>query len=377
MSTDLGIVFCTDGVIVKLGKDYRCFLEDRAVLDVSTPELGKAVLTVEDGEVTLSPSKKTVRGLHKLTEFPRLVSSNSLGPFGGWFYDVTPNKTGYLWSLATKDASDLIPRIYRDGTVDRGKGTHRPSGVEKTKAKAHAAAWEEMGADPAKDGRAMLLQIHKYLDATRAVGKDAEELLDALYLFLTEGGHDKAAEPAGRLWYPAPPETKAAQPESSPPPESEEDELLWMSRQGDTMESPRVLPGEFGNYTKQSARLLQLENGAESLTYLCRWQFSNNQWVVGLAEGRRALLLSRSWTESGSVVGSVIPVPREYTREVPLHPSALVMSSASECYDTVRKWLEELRREVRTWPYQECATVAWNFDYFAERLSCKKAPASK
>jgi hypothetical protein len=371
VNTDLGIVFCTDGVIVKLGKDYRCFLEDRAVLDVSTPELGKAILTVEDGEVTLSPSKKTVRGLHKLTEFPRPVSSSSLGPFGGWFYDVKPNKTGYLWSLA-KDASGRIPRVYRDGTVDRGEGAQRPSGVEKTKAKAHAAAWEEMGADPAKDGRAMLLQMHKYLDANHAVGKDAEELLDVLYLFLTEGGHDKAAEPTRRLWHPAPPETKAAQPESSPPPKSEEDDLLWMSLPGDTTGSPRVLPGEFGNYTKKSARLLQLENGAESLTYLCRWQFSNDQWAVGLAEGRRALLLSRSWTESGSVVGSVIPVPREYTREVPLHPSALVMSSASECYDTVRKWLEELRREVRTWPQ-----VAWDFDYFAERLSCKKAPASK
>lgn len=357
MSERLDVELLESGdVVVTLGGKYRCVLCDGAFLALPARGKDNPVLSLEGKKISLTMEQSST-GLFKISEFPIAITGDSLGPFGeGWYYHVTPGKERYNW-VATQDmkmGNSALPHVRGDGTVTKGDEQPSKSGSDLSKAKAHSAAWEAIGAHPKTDGKSLLLQVHRYIESGKAIGDDARQLLAEMYDFLMSGGTGcPDPEPAGALWYPAPPEKKIVwQLEPDEPAEVEEaakDCPPWWewARNPDfsfEVKLTRVLPGEYGNSTRKVSRPLSavIEGMADSLIRICRWQFSHQQWVLGLAEGTTGLLITKDWVApNDGDVPPLVRVHREMTREVPLHPEAFVSSSTEECAGVLQKLVEE------------------------------------
>ena len=343
-------------VVVTLGGKYRCVLCDGAFLALPARGSDNPVLSLEGKKISLTMERSSA-GLYKIAEFPIAITGESLGPFGdGWYYQVTPGKERYNW-VATQYlalGNSTLPHVRGDGTVTKGDEQPSKSGSDLSKAKAHAASWEAIGAHPKTDGKSLLLQVHRYIERGKAIGDDATQLLTEVYDFLTVGGTGcPEPEPAGKLWYPAPPRKKTVWQLAPDGPaeagQAEEDcptRWRWAKELDFSFEInlTQVLPGEYGNSTRKVSRPLSavIDGAADSLIRVCRWQFSHQQWALGLAEGTTGLLITKDWVAPND--GDVFPlvrVHREMTRAVPLHPDAFVSSSPEECAKVLQKLVEE------------------------------------
>jgi hypothetical protein len=342
-------------VVITLGGEYRCVLGDGAFLALPTRGKDTPVLSLEGKKVSLTMERSSA-GLYKITEFPIAITGESLGPFGeGWYYRVTPDKKRYNWE-ATQDmgaGNSALPRVRSDGTVTKGDEQPNKSGSELSEAKAHSAAWGAVGAQPKTDGKSLLLQVHRYIERGKAVGDDATQLLAEMCEFLTAAvpapleGFSYSTPPPPRMlpspkpvWQLAPSELEKFDGEK----EDFFPEWEWASTREFSFEVvSRVLPGEYGNFTKMVSRPLSVViDGSNNMVRVCRWQLSHQQWVLGLAEGTTGLLITKDWAApNDGDVPPLVRVRREMIREVPLHPDAFVASSPEECAEVLQKLVEE------------------------------------
>ena len=342
--------------VVTLGGKYRCVLCDGAFLALPYAGKGHPVLSVDAGKISLN-TEKSAAGLYNITKFPIAITGESLGPFGdGWYYHVKPNKEsqGYKW-VATQEmglGALALPTVKPDGQVDPGGEQETLSGSKLSLAQAHADAWEAIGAHPSIDGKSLLLQVHRYIENGKAVGSDATSLLTALYEFLTVGGTGcPKPEPKKTVWQLEPDEFEAAAKDCPP-------RWEWAKEPDFSFEAKltRVLPGEYGNFTRKVSRPLSevIPNMEESSIRVCRWQLSNNQWVLGVSKGLIGLLVTKDWVApNDGDVPPLVRVHREMTREVPLHPEAFVASSTEECAEVLQKLVEEFEDVLSCGPIGE------------------------